>query len=110
MGTPGGGTSRTIVVMPPRRWNPSQTFLDQLVGVGGAAWTSPVSLRQLAASNPPEVDRARLTYPKAQRDAELPDPYLAAADTFRSSTALLSAILTDRDQLVPELTASHRRM
>ncbi len=107
---PGGGTSRTIVVMPPRRWAPSEAFLNQLTSLAQASWTAPVSLRQLSGETPPEVDRARLRYPSSERRAELPEPSLRALDSFGSSIATLSGILTDRTQLVPGLLASHLRL
>ena len=107
---PSSGTTRTVVVMPPRRWNPSQTFLDQLVTVGSAAWAAPVSLRELAADPLPEVDRARLRYPRAERRAELPESSLRALDTYRSNIALFASILTDKTRLVPGLQASHLRL
>jgi hypothetical protein len=96
--------------MPPRRWSPSQAFLDQLVAVVSAAWAAPVSLRELAADPLPEVDRARLRYPAAERRAELPVPSLRALDTYRSNIALFAGILTDRTRLVPGLQASHLRL
>jgi hypothetical protein len=107
---PSTGTSRTVVAMPPRRWSPSQTYLDQLVPVGTAAWAAPVGLRELAADPLPEVDRARLSYPRAQRRAELPESSLLALDTYRSKIALFASILTDRTRLVPGLQDSHLRL
>jgi len=107
---PSSGTSRTVVAMPPRRWSPSQTYLDQLVAVGSAAWAAPVSLRELAADPLPEVDRARLRYPRAERVAELSESSMRALDTYRSKTALFASILTDKTRLVPGLQASHLRL
>ncbi len=107
---PSTGTGRTIVAMPPRRWAPSQTYLDQLVAVGSAPWAAPVSLRELAASRPPEVDRERLRYPRDERQAELPESYLVARDTFRESTSVLAAVLEDGTALVPGLLSSQRRL
>lgn len=107
---PSTGSNRTIVAMPPRRWAPSQPFLDQLVSVAQAPWAAPVSLRELSADEPPEVDRTPLTYPATERRAELPETWLTALDRFRSHTALLSSILTDRTQLIPGLQASLRRL
>jgi hypothetical protein len=107
---PSTGTGRTIVAMPPRRWDPSQAFLDQLVTVAQAPWTAPVTLRELAADELPEVDREPLRYPAGQRRTELPDAWLTAMDRFRSQTALLSAVLTDRTQYVPGLQRSLMRL
>lgn len=107
---PSTGTSRTVVAMPPRRWSPSQAYLDQLVTVGAAAWAAPIGLRELAADPLPEVDRAGLRYPRAERRLELPVPSLRALDTFRSNIALFAGILTDRTRLVPGLQGSHLRL
>lgn len=101
---PGTGTARTIVLAPPRRWDPSTDYLDRLVeGAAQAPWMAPVSLTSLAAAEPPEVDRAALRYPPAARAAELPAPYLKALATMHASIEVFATILTDREQLVPEL-------
>lgn len=106
---PSSGPGRTVVAMPPRRWAPPQTFLDQLVALAAAPWAAPVSLRELAATQPPEVDRAGLRYPRSQRRAELPESYLLALDTFDSATSVLASILADPGRLVPGLRASRAR-
>jgi hypothetical protein len=107
---PSTGTARTIVVMPPRRWAPSQQFLDQLTTVAQAPWAAPVGLRSLAGTAPPEVDRGRLHYPAAERRAELPESYLRSLDVMQGSISNFAAILTDRTQLVPGLDSSVRRL
>ena len=107
---PNSGTDRTVLAMPPRRWNPSQAFLDQLLTLADAPWTAPVTLRELITSAPPEVDRGKLTYPAAQRRQELPSSYLSALDTQRENITNFAAILTDQTQLVPGLTSSLIRL
>jgi hypothetical protein len=93
---PSTGTERTILVMPPRRWDPDPVFLDRLVAVAGQApWTAATPLRSLAESSPPEVDRQPLSYPRAERRAELPRDYLRALETMHASIALLAAVLAD---------------
>jgi len=104
---PGTGPGRTILLMPPRRWDPTQDYLDRLVEVGAQApWMAPVSLTELAGTEPPEVDRGPLRYPATQRSAELPAPYLGAVASMDASIDVFATILTDRDQLVPELDRS----
>jgi hypothetical protein len=100
---PGTGTARTVVLMPPRRWDPTPEFLDQLLTMATAPWAAPVSLRALADSVPPDVERARLRYPRSQRARELPEPYLRALDKQRASIANFAGILTDPSQFVPRL-------
>lgn len=107
---PGAGGGRVVLAVPPRRWDPSQSFLDQLLSLAGAPWTTPVGLRELAATDPPEVDRARLRYPRSQRRAELPEEYLRALDTQREKIVNLAAILTDTTRIVPGLAASTFRL
>ena len=107
---PSQGTARTIVAMPPRRWDPPQQFLDQLETLASARWVAPVSLRALAASDPPQVDRGRLRYPASQRRAELPDTYLTALNALQESISNFAAVLTDRTQLVPGLESSRLRL
>ena len=107
---PGGGTPRTIVAMPPRRWAPSPVFLDRLVTTGAADWSSPESLRTLATTPPPEVDRSRLRYPASERRAQLPAAYLSSIASLKDSIANFASILTDQTQLVPGLTSSVLRL
>jgi hypothetical protein len=104
---PSTGTARTIVVTPPRRWDPDQAYLDRLVEVTTQApWAAPVGLGDLVASEPPEVDREPLQYPAEQRQLELPASYLSALEGMHTSINVFSGILTDRTQLVPELNRS----
>ena len=49
---PSTGTARTIVAMPPRRWDPPQDFLDQLVTVGEAPWAAPVQPARAGGGRP----------------------------------------------------------
>ena len=107
---PSTGTARTVVVVPPRRWDPPQAFLDQLVALASAGWTAPVSLPELAAADPPEVDRTGLHYPRAQRRGELPVSYVSALRAMQESTSDFADVLTDRTRLVPGLTSSLLRM
>jgi hypothetical protein len=100
---PSTGTARTIVLMPPRRWNPGPEYLDQLLTMATAPWAAPVSLRALAESQPPDVERDRLRYPRSQRVRELPEPYLKALDKQQASIDNFAGILTDPAQFVPRL-------
>lgn len=101
------GPDRSIVVLPPRRWNPDPAFLQRLVSlVTGAPWIAPTGLRELAATPPPEVDRLPVQYPAEQRAAELPRTYLLAVDGMRDSTAVFAKILTEPEAYVPGLERS----
>jgi hypothetical protein len=108
---PSSGTERMIALTPPRRWDPSQPYLDRLATVGAQApWTAPVSLTQLAESEPPEVDRASLRYPRLQKRHELPVPYLRAVREMHTSINVFSAILTEPERLVPDLDLAVLRL
>jgi hypothetical protein len=96
--------------MPPRRWAPAPEFLDQLMAIATAPWAAPVSLRALAESQPPDVERGRLRYPRSERARELPEPYLRAMDKQQASIANFAAILTAPAQFVPRLEASVLRL
>ncbi len=62
---PGIGPERTILIAPPRNWSPPPELLDRIVSASlQAPWMSPVSVADLRASTPPEIDREPLTYPR----------------------------------------------
>lgn len=108
---PATGPDRAIVLAPPRRWAPSQAFLDALVGTfPQAPWATPIGLRELAARAPAEVDHDRLRYPDDQRQARLPDPYLNGIGGLHASMANFAAILTDRSEILPGLQRSVLRL
>ena len=101
------GPSRSLVLMPPRHWDPSPAYLARLAAtLPRARWATPVSLGELAGTPPPEVDRARLTSPREQRAAELPASYLAAITGMHSGINVFAAILTDRSAYIPGLDRS----
>jgi hypothetical protein len=108
---PNTGTERTVVLTPPRRWDPSPEYLDRLSSAAAEApWMAAVPLAELAASEPPEVDREPLRYPAQQRRLELPRTYLTALEETHTSINVFSAILTDRTQLVPDLNRAVLRL
>ena len=97
--------------MPPRRWNPSQTFLDQLVTVGSAGLGG--------AGQPAGAGRAT----RSRRSTGLgcatrvpsggpscPSRPCARWTPTGPDIALFASILTDKTRLVPGLQASHLRL
>ena len=100
---PNAGVSRTVVVVPPRRWDPPAEFLGRISDAATAPWQAPVSLRELTDSHPANVDRDALRYPAAARRAELPEPYLRALDTQRGRISNLAAILTNPGRVITRL-------
>lgn len=65
--------SRTVLVAPPRRWNPPAGWAANLIAVtGNAPWLRTVGLSKLSQTPAaPEYAGAALTYPQAAADAEL---------------------------------------
>jgi hypothetical protein len=100
---PNAGAARTVLVVPPRRWDPPAEFLGRISDAATAPWQAPVGLRELGDAPPPRVDPAGLRYPPAARRAELPEAYLRALDTQRGRISNLAAILTEPGRLVARL-------
>lgn len=66
---------RTVVVAPPRRWNPGPGFAAQLLaGTSTARWLQPASLREVTRAAAP--DRTYTGYPAAYGAHELSAGYL----------------------------------
>ena len=108
---PGIGPERTILVAPPRNWSPPPELLDRIVSASlQAPWLSPVSVADLRASKPPEIDRAPLTYPRSVSRRELPVAYLNAVRDLHASIATFSAVLTEPETIVPPLDAAVFRL
>jgi Family of unknown function (DUF6049) len=108
---PGIGPERTILIAPPRQWAPPPELLDRIVSASlQAPWLSPVSIADLRASKPPEIDREPLTYPRSIRRRELPGAYLDAVRDLHSTIATFSAVLTEPEAIVPRLDAAVFRL
>ena len=101
---PSTGPERSILVVPPRRWDPDPAFLDRLSPGGRPrrrGWRR-CRFAELAASEPPEVDRQPLHYPAGSaRRGAAGATYLSAVRGMRTSIAMLSAVLTDRSRADP---------
>lgn len=69
-------TSRGLLVVPPRRWDPSQKLLDAVfTETTTTPWIEPVSFDTLAADAP--IDRGALNYPTSASTSEIPAAALA---------------------------------
>ena len=94
--------SRTLLVTPPRGWDPSELMVGRLVdAVTVAPWLTGTSLDALAATAPPEIDRSPLRYPAIAAAAELPRSYLQDVGRVGASLTTFGQILTAPDLLVP---------
>jgi hypothetical protein len=111
---PNAGTDRVILVAPPRRWNPSQEFLDRLLtGISSAAWMSGATLSDMRAAPAAEVERRTVRYPKAVQTHELPGPYLTALKSQHRNNNVFNGVLADRAnraRIMPALTAGLLRL
>lgn len=62
---------RTLVVTPPRWWDPPAGFAGEILGAGGTqSWLRPANVAELADS-PANVDRGPLVYPPPGGSAQL---------------------------------------
>lgn len=74
---------RTVVVTPPRRWNPAAAYArGVLADTGRVPWLTAVTVPQAAAGAAAETPRGQLTYPAEALDRELPAPYLRTSVAF----------------------------
>lgn len=86
-------TPRTVVVAPPRGWNPSPAYArDILTASGQVPWLRPISLPQAAAGAVPATLRGPLTYPTTAVARELPATYLQGGGTAGSVTTVRTGL------------------
>ena len=98
------GPARSVLLMPPRRYDPDPAFLERVAStLEQASWLQPISLAGLAATPPPEIDRQPLRYPRQQRAAELPRSYLRAIHAMHESVAVFADVLSDPSVYIPRL-------
>jgi hypothetical protein len=89
--------ARSIVVAPPRRWNPPAGLASQLLSeTVGAPWLRPVSLSQLAAAKHPAGQVSRQA-PATVSPAELSKPVLSQVRDMNQQVKLLKSIQVNPD-------------
>ncbi|HTC70634.1 MAG TPA: DUF6049 family protein, partial [Acidothermaceae bacterium] len=89
---PGAGSS--IVVAPPRTWDPTGDFAATLLSDSATMpWLQGANLGQVASEGPDGVPRQSLVYPAAAQAAELTYSDLFPIFALRSTLAACSAIL-----------------
>ncbi|MGH3344600.1 MAG: DUF6049 family protein [Carbonactinosporaceae bacterium] len=97
------GDVQTILVAPPRRWDPDPVVTSALVeALNDAPWVEPVSIAKLRSLSEPQVDRGPLIYPKSANKRELPGSYLRSITGMRDDLTLLASILTQPDRLMAD--------
>jgi hypothetical protein len=89
--------SRSVVVAPPRSWDPSEALASDLLSdTVSAPWLKSASLTQLASAKNPtgEVNRQQ---PNATSSDQLPQTLLGRASQLDQQAALLQSIQVQRD-------------
>ena len=95
--------ARSLVIAPPRRWDPPpQLAADLLASTSSAPWLRPVSLAKLAATAPNAGQVARHLRQVTSRD-ELPRGLLRQVRQLGTQAALLQSILVQKN---PDLVAA----
>lgn len=88
---------RTLVLAPPRRWDPPVAYARALAAdLGRLPWLTPVDAVQAAAGTVP-VDRGPLVYPAAARKRELPAGQVRQVATVQKQVADFRTALEDDD-------------
>ncbi len=91
---------RLLVIAPPRRWDPSAQWADELVqAIRRAPWLKSVSLDEAVRPGAPTVERAAPSVPQLSLDRQLPGDMVLAAQRGLTDNRRLAAILTRPRQL-----------
>jgi hypothetical protein len=91
---------RLLVIAPPRRWDPSELWADELVtAIRRAPWLNPVSLEEAVRPSAPTAPRAAPTTPTASLERQLPASMVTAAQQGVLDNRRLGEILTRPRQL-----------
>jgi hypothetical protein len=114
---------RTVVIVPPRRWNPSERFAERLLSdTSTARWLKPVALDDVtrsatagsggtgAAGGDPPAQRTFAGYPAAYQAHELDADYLRSVRTIEAQALRFGSIfdppITGYEQGVLRLESS----
>lgn len=90
--------ARSVVVAPPRQWDPPPGLASQLLTESlSAPWLRTASLSQLAAQKNPSGAVVRKSPPTATSSAQLPSSLLAQAGQLDHQAALLASLQASPD-------------
>ncbi|PRZ42665.1 hypothetical protein CLV47_1049 [Antricoccus suffuscus] len=88
--------SRGMLVVPPRRWDPSQKLLDAVfTETTTTPWVAPLSFDTLAADTP--VARGALDYPASASTAEIPGTALTHVVQSAANINAMRSMFTEAD-------------
>jgi hypothetical protein len=91
---------RLLVIAPPRRWDPSAQWSDELVrAIRRAQWLKPVSLDAAVRPEAPTVERAAPSIPAISLERQLPESMVTSARRGLTDNSRLAGILTQPRQL-----------
>jgi hypothetical protein len=89
--------SRTLLLAPPRRWNPTPAYAAAVAAdLGRVSWLSSLDALQAAGGTAP-VDRGSLVYPADARKRELPTKLVRTLETVRGQVADFRSALANAD-------------
>jgi hypothetical protein len=95
---------RLLVVAPPRRWDPSELWADQLVqAIRHARWLNPVTLDEAVKPSPPPFARETPSIPNDSADHQLSAGLVFAAQDALVDNRRLAAILTRPEEVAPPI-------
>lgn len=84
---------RTVVVAPPRQWNPAPAYARGVLAASGSVpWLQTVTVPAAAAGTAPGSLRGPLTYPVTADARELPTGYLRRGDPPGSVTSVRTGL------------------
>lgn len=89
-------TERTIVLAPPRDWDPSPEYAAGLIDASETLpWLKAVSVTDVKADPDGTGSREQLAYPKRALESELTDGYLEQIQEIRRQVQLFNSALTE---------------
>ncbi len=95
---------RLLVIAPPRRWDPSPEWADELVGaIRHANWLDPVTMDEAVEPSLTFFEREPPTIAEDAADRQLPSDMVIAAQQGITDTRRLAAILTRPRQITPAI-------
>lgn len=87
---------RTVLVAPPRRWNPPPDLASALLADSSQVpWLEPVSLSELTAASEP-VPRGPLQYPQSARQQELGSQFQDDVRSIHRDVERLTSVVTSQ--------------